>query len=170
MSGATSLAAYAQDFADRAVEHSKSARCRKNEYFFSLLSLFFVIGLIFFFNISDFHFLKDHLAVDILLNLTLAAYILKAIILFFGFQIVQFFRKNYNAEKHLEETYKHRSDVLRSLHAVYNSIDDKAQKDRILSAGALFAYERGETGYITTKEGAGTGEGAIENLIGRLLR
>lgn len=168
-SGATALAAYSKTFFESANRHSSQANRIKKWYFISVLVLLVVIGLIFFFNLSDYTLLKEHIAEDMRYNLALAVFGLKAVIAFFFFQIVQFFRKNYNAEKHLEEIYRHRSDVLQSLHAVYTSIENKDEKDRLLSAAALFAYERGETGYISTKEGAGSGE-YTESLIMRLLK
>ncbi|MFA5132181.1 MAG: hypothetical protein WC444_02525 [Candidatus Paceibacterota bacterium] len=168
-SGATALAAYSKTFSTTAGRHEVLANNMRNWYFIAITMLLFVIGLLFFVNISDYKFIKSHLAEDVMYNLSLVVFILKAVLAFFFFQIVQFFRKNYNAEKHLEETYRHRSDVLQSLHAVYNSIDLKDEKDKLLSAAALFAYERGETGYITTKEGAGSGD-ITESLFARIIK
>lgn len=167
-SGATALAAYSKTFETSATNHKNNADAMMKRYLTSVLALLIMVALVFFFNLSDHDFFKSHLASDIQYNLSLAVFGLKAVLIFFFFQIVQFFRKNYNAEKHLEEVYRHRSNVLQSLHAVYNAVDDKAEKDKLLSAAALFAYERGETGYITTKEGAGSGE--AEGLIARFLK
>lgn len=167
-SGATALVAYSVTFAASADKHNANAIKMQWCYVISVFALLVMVALVFFLNLSDYDFFKAHIASDIQYNLSLAVFGLKAVLIFFFFQIVQFFRKNYNAEKHLEEVYRHRSDVLQSLHAVYNTIDDKVEKDKLLSAAALFAYERGETGYITTKEGAGSGE--TEGLIARFLK
>lgn len=168
-SGATALIAYAKIFEDRANKHADEARIQFRFYVASLVILAVVIGLVFFFNIAEFNFIKNHLAADIQLRFSIGIYAIKAILLVFFFQISQFFRKSFNAEKHLEEVYNHRSDVLSSLHAVYVSINDQNEKDKILSAGALFAYERGETGYITTKEGAGSADGLIEGIFSKMF-
>jgi hypothetical protein len=168
-SGASALVAYSETFSKTAIEHNKRAETMSKMYLFSTGILLLVIGLLFFANIADSAFLKNYLAKDMLYNFTLAFFVIKVIIIFFFFQIVQFYRKNYNAEKHLEEVYRHRSDVLHSLHAVYISISDQKEKDGLLSAAALFAYERGETGYITTKEGAGSGDLA-DSLLARIVK
>jgi hypothetical protein len=168
-SGASALVAYSETFSTTANKHSQSAKEMSNMYLIFLAILLLVIGLLLFVNIADYKFLKTYLAQDMLYNFSLAIFIIKIIIIFFFFQIVQFYKKSYNAEKHLEETYRHRSDVLQSLHAVYNSIDSKDEKDRLLSAAALFAYERGETGYITTKEGAGSSD-ITDSLFARIIK
>jgi hypothetical protein len=167
--GVEALAAYAKIFKTSAKVHAESAAALRWWYFGSVLILLVVVGLVFFLNLADYNFLRSHIAQDLQYNLSLAVFGLKVVLVFFFFQLVQFFRKNYNAEKHLEETYLHRSNVLQSLHAVYRSIDDKAEKDKLLTAAALFAFERGETGYITTKEGAGGGE-VTETFLARLLK
>jgi uncharacterized membrane protein len=168
-SGATALAAYSKTFSKSADRHRGLSDNLKIWYIISIICLLFVVGFVFFLNLSDYSFFKTHLAEDARYNFFLMVLILKIILVFFFFQIIQFFRKNYNAEKHLEEVYRHRSDVLQSLHAVYNSIDDKSEKDKLLSAAALFAYERGETGYITTKEGAGSND-ITESLLSKIIK
>jgi hypothetical protein len=166
-SGAHALAAYSKIFFESSQYHQDNAKNRFKWYIISLIILLIAIGLIFFFSFSDLPYIKDRIAEDIKYNLTISVLIFKALVAFFFFQVVQFFRKSYNAEKHLEEVYKHRSDVLQSLHAVYNSIEDKSEKDSLLRIAALYAFERGETGYITTKEGAGSGEN--ESILAQIL-
>lgn len=169
-SGATALAAYSETFSTSADRHRDRANNIQKWYFGSVALLLAVVGLVFFFSIADYEILKSYLAEDVLFEFSLGVYIFKLILVLFFFQIVQFFRKSYNAEKHLEEIYRHRSDVLQSLHAVYNAIDDKEEKDKLLAAAAMFAYERGETGYITTKEGAGSDSGYLEGLLSKVTR
>lgn len=169
--GATVLVEYSKSFANTAKIHKDKAREQFCYYVWSLVFFAGVIALVFFFSIADTPFLHDLIADDIRgLPLNTGIFILKIATLFFVFQITQFFRKNYGAEKHLEEVYQHRSDVLQSLHAVYNALTDQAERDKILSAGALFAYERGETGYITTKEGAGSSDDIIGGIFGRIFK
>lgn len=167
--GATVLVGYSESFNDRADKHKMISRWQLSYYLISLLLFVFLVGVTFFISISDFDLIKTKFAEDLkLAHLATGVLILKTILLFFVYQISQFFRKNYNAEKHLEEVYRHRSDVLQSLHGVYNSITDNAERDKILTAGALFAYERGETGYITTKEGAGSSD-IMDGLFNKFL-
>lgn len=169
--GASVLVAYSEKFKTTSNNHKKKAIKNFIWYVVGLFIFFLIAGATFFISISDFDRLNQLLADDVTaLPLNIGFFALKATLLVFTFQIVQFFKKNYNAEKHLEEVYTHRSDVLHSLHAVYNSIDGKEEKDKILSAGALFAYERGETGYITTKEGAGSSDDIVGNIFNRITR
>ena len=169
--GATVLVEYSKSFSKRACEHGENADTRFKYYMCSLVFFLLIVVSIFTLSISDSRFLKSYVADDIAgFPLNTAFFVLKAALLYFTFQFVQFFRKNYGAEKHLEEVYRHRSDVLQSLNAVYNALSDTGEKDKILSAGALFAYERGETGYITTKEGAGSSDDLIGGLFNRIFK
>jgi hypothetical protein len=170
--GATILVEYSKAFNKTSGQHKIKAKTELWRYFISLFGFVSITWLVFFVSIAELPIIKNLLAEDITsLPLYLGVFALKAFILVFAYQITQFFRKNYGAEKHLEEVYRHRADVLQSLHAVYNALNDKEERDRILSAGALFAYERGETGYISTKEGAGSsGEGMIEGIIAGVLK
>ena len=171
VSGAQILVKYAESFNTSSETHEKAAFWQQIYYFLSLLLFCSIIGLVFFVTTSDFKFIKSLTAEDInSLPLNTGLVAIKAFLLVFAYQITQFFRKNYGAEKHLQEVYRHRCDVLQSLHAVYNNISSPQEKDEILKAGALFAYERGETGYITTKEGAGSGDSIFESLLNRVLR
>src|SRR3989338_295239 len=169
--GATVLVEYSKSFSKRACEHGENADTQFKYYMCSLVFFLLIVVSIFTLSISDSRFLKSYVADDIAgFPLNTAFFVLKAALLYFTFQFVQFFRKNYGAEKHLEEVYRHRSDVLQSLNAVYNALSDTGEKDKILSAGALFAYERGETGYITTKEGAGSSDDLIGGLFNRIFK
>lgn len=169
--GATVLVEYSKSFSTTATNHQIAAIKELKWYLGSLAGFAIIVGLVFFVSISDFTAIKKFIAADVqALPLNTGILALKAFLLVFAYQITQFFKKNYSAEKHLQEVYQHRSDVLQSLHAVYNSLSDPKEKDEILRAGALFAYERGETGYITTKEGAGSGDTFFETVFGRIFR
>lgn len=169
--GATALTAYAEIFKTRSDDHAKKAKINMFIYFGALLILLAVIGFVFFVNVAEFNFFRKIVSDDIqMTKFSIGIYALKVVVLLFFFQVAQFFRKNYNAEKHLEQVNLHRSDVMQSLHAVYVAIEDKNEKDKVLSTGALFAFERGETGYISTKEGAGSGDSSIESVLSRILK
>lgn len=168
ISGATALVAYSKTFAESANTHGERAKKEQSFYFYSLIGFSVITSLVFFFSVADVPYIKGLIADDVKsLPFSTGILALKIFLLIFAYQITQFFRKNYGAEKHLEEVYQHRSDVLQSLHAVYEALKDNTEeRAKILSAGALFAYERGETGYITTKEGAGSaGDGLVESLL-----
>lgn len=165
ISGATVLVSYAKEFKKTSGLHKKQAEIEFKNYKISLAISLVIVGLIFFFSINEFKIINSLIAEDLKLPFNTAIFILKAIMLIMLYQIVHFFRKTYNAEKHLEEVYTHRSNVLNSLHAVYLAIDNKEERDKIISAGALYAYDRGETGYLSTKEGAGSGESLLDSLI-----
>ncbi len=168
--GATILVKYAESFKTSAETHGTNAQIQQHHYFISLLALATIGAAIFFVSFAEFRVVQNVLADDIKgLPFNTAIFALKAALLIFVYQVTQHFRKNYGAEMHLQEVYLHRSNVLQSLHAVYNSIKDENERDKILSAGALIAYERGETGYITTKEGAGNTDGMLESVIGKAL-
>jgi len=175
ISGATVLVKYAEDFKTTAKSHETNAGTHLQHYMISLVGFLTVVGLIFFVSVAEHPLLQKIIAKDIANNnlplaLNTAIISLKLILLLFAFQIMQFFRKNYYVEKHLQQVNQHRSDVLQSLHAVYDVITDAEEKNKILSAGALFAYERGETGYLTTKEGAGSGGGMLETILGGFIK
>lgn len=171
ISGATALVEYSKAFEVAAKKHEENAKKEFKNYMYSLLGFATVVAFTFFFSIAEFPELKRMVADDIRsMPLSTGILVIKAFFLLFAYQISLFFRKNYGAEKHLQEVYQHRSDVLQSLHAVYEALKDNAEeRAKILSAGALFAYERGETGYITTKEGAGSGDSFLEGIFGKIF-
>lgn len=173
ISGAHALVAYSKTFKESAAEHKDDAKTQQTYYFLSLAGFAVVAAFVFFVSVTDIPFVKNLVAEDIKsLPFSTGILAVKIFLLVFAYQISQFFRKNYGAEKHLQEVYWHRSDVLQSLHAVYEALkDNPEERAKILSAGALFAYERGETGYITTKEGAGSaGDGMVDSILASLVR
>ena len=68
---------------------------------------------------------------------------------------LRFTTKNYNANKHLAVINKHRANVLKSVEAHRTTAVDSATKDAVLAAGVAAAFGQTETGFISTKEGAG---------------
>lgn len=77
-------------------------------------------------------------------------------------------KRNYFAEKHLEQADIHRRNVLKALHAVYSTIKNEEEKDHIVSIGAAVAFAEPESGYITRKEGAGADD-LTESLISKIM-
>jgi Fe2+ transport system protein B len=168
--GAEILVAYSKRFKKTARKHEREASRIRKHYYYSLIGFGVIIVFTFLFSIGEFESLNNLIADDMKVKFNLSFLAIKLFLLIFAFQITQFFKKNYNAEKHLQEVYQHRSDVLQSLHAVYNSLTDNSkERNEILNAGALFAYDRGETGYITTKEGAGSDDNLIQGIFGRFF-
>ncbi|HMP67341.1 MAG TPA: hypothetical protein PKA60_01155 [Candidatus Paceibacterota bacterium] len=166
---ATVLVEYAKVFQKSSKEHMDNADSEKKKYMVSLIFMIVMIGSVFFLSISDLDIITKFADDLKLITMGTGFLIIKVMILFFVYQISIFYKRNYNAEKHLQEVYQHRSDVLNSLHAVYNGIKDSAEKDKILTMGVLFAYERGETGYITTKEGAGSNDSLVDGIFSKFF-
>ena len=168
--GAHTLTQYSEDFSDSAYTHERAAKKYFFWYVISLIGFAGIVGLIFFVSVAEFELIQTHIAGDIsVASLNTGILALKAALLFFAYQISSFFKRTFNAEKHLEHQSQHRCDVLQSLHAIYNSISNVEERDKVLAAGALFAYERGESGYISTKEGAGVSD-SFESILAKAIR
>lgn len=168
ISGTEILIAYARYFDEEAEEHKNKSR---NWLIWLALSVIvFIIIVASLLNIQIFNFPKIEglLADDIKKaaadNLKTLVLIIKGSIIIAYIQIPLFIRKNYFAEKHLEQSSIHRRNVLRALHAVYKTISNPEEKDKILTVGATIAFSEPETGFITRKEGAG-GDDNIEAIL-----
>ena len=164
---ATVLTAYAKLFDTDANSHKDNATNWLTYLVVSIIIFIFIIAAVLFIDITEFPIIKNVLADDIrgINYLNILTLSIKAAIIFVYLQIPLFIKRNYFAEKHLEHSNIHRRNVLRSLHAVYNSISDNAEKSKIISIGAAIAFSEPESGYITRKEGAGE-----TNLTETLLR
>lgn len=168
VSGTEILIAYARYFDEEAEEHKNKSR---NWLIWLALSVIvFIIIVTSLLNIQIFNFPKIEglLADDIKKaaadNLKTLVLIIKGSIIIAYIQIPLFIRKNYFAEKHLEQSSIHRRNVLRALHAVYKTISNPEEKDKILTVGATIAFSEPESGFITRKEGAG-GDDNIEAIL-----
>lgn len=166
ISGAKALVAYAEEFDKQAIEHENGAKKWLKFLIWSVVILIIIVGLLLFVQISNLPIIKDWLAddMDSLVSLNITALVIKGAIVFAYIQIPFFFRKNYFAEKHLEQASIHRRNVLRSLHAVYEIVDDEQEKDKIIAVGATIAFSEPESGFITRKEGAG-GDDSVETIL-----
>ncbi len=168
ISGTEILIAYARYFDEEAEEHKNKSR---NWLIWLALSVIvFIIIVTSLLNIQIFNFpkieglLADDIKKAVADNLKTLVLIIKGSIIIAYIQIPLFIRKNYFAEKHLEQSSIHHRNVLRALHAVYKTISNPEEKDKILTVGATIAFSEPETGFITRKEGAG-GDDNIEAIL-----
>ena len=166
LSGAETLEAYAKDFDSQSKLHKKKAKNWLISLIVSVVGLVILVALLLFIQISNFPIIKDWLANDIknIGMLNTLALVIKGSIIMAYIQIPLFIRKNYFAEKHLEQSSIHRRNVLKALHAVYKTIDNQEEKDKIITVGATIAFSEPESGFITRKEGAG-GDDNLEAIL-----
>lgn len=166
LSGAEILEAYANDFNKEAKKHKEESRKWLKWLTISVIIFTAIVALLLFVQISNFSIIKDWIANDIkgLANLNTLMLVIKGSIIIAYVQIPLFIRKNYFAEKHLEQSSIHRRNVLKALHAVYKTISNAEEKDKILTVGATIAFSEPESGFITRKEGAG-GDDNIEAIL-----
>lgn len=90
-------------------------------------------------------------------SVNIAESVYKIIVLSIGFYLLKTTLHNYRAQKHLEVMNRHRANTLQSLNVLREAIEDVTYKDFVTAAGARMIFETGETGYLTSKEGAGSG-------------
>ncbi len=168
LSGAEILEAYANDFNEEAEEHKKKSRNWLIGLAVSVVIFVIIVASLLNIQIFNFPIIEGLLANDIKKaaadNLKTLVLIIKGSIIIAYVQIPLFIRKNYFAEKHLEQSSIHRRNVLRALHAVYKTISNPEEKDKILTVGATIAFSEPESGFITRKEGAG-GDDNIEAIL-----
>lgn len=168
LSGTEMLEAYAKDFNKEATEHNRNARHWLG--FLVLLGVGWVIltATLFCVRLPDFNLLEQVIADDIKGGTELPQIISLAIkfgILTIYTQVLLFVKKNYYAERHLEQANIHRRNILRSLHAIYNVISDEGERNRLLVVGATTAFSEPKSGFITRKEGAGSDSSSIDAIF-----
>jgi amino acid transporter len=170
ISGEKVLQVYAKEFKGRANNYDVEA----NKWMKKLYWSFGILGLIvisfLFINMINIDFLKKYLSEEVRHYGYFAIIFIKVIIIVGLIQVTRFFYRNYNANKHLASQSLHKYDVLRALQGVYNTIDSKDSRDELIKAGALTAFQNIESGYITTKEGAGNTDAGLYAAIGSILR
>ncbi|MBB1552118.1 hypothetical protein HG452_001080 [Candidatus Saccharibacteria bacterium] len=168
ISGAEILEKYAIFFNEEAEEHKKKSRDWLIGLAISVAILIAIVASLLNIQIFNFSIIEGLLAGDIKKaaadNLKTLVFIIKGSIIIAYIQIPLFIRKNYFAEKHLEQSSIHRRNVLKALHAVYKTISNTEEKDKILTVGATIAFSEPESGFITRKEGAG-GDDNIEAIL-----
>ncbi len=161
ISGAEILEKYARFFDKEAKKHKEESRKWLKWLTISVIIFTAIVALLLFVQISNFSIIKD---IKGLANLNTLMLVIKGSIIIAYVQIPLFIRKNYFAEKHLEQSSIHRRNVLKALHAVYKTISNAEEKDKILTVGATIAFSEPESGFITRKEGAG-GDDNIEAIL-----
>lgn len=173
LSGAQMLQTYATDFDEEAKEHEKKARNWLGWLIVSIIGLAVLTTLLLCVQLSDFAVLNQVIAEEFKEKLEvprIVALAIKGGIVAAYAQIPLFLKKNYYAERHLEQANIHRRNVLRSLHAVYNVVSDEGERNRLLVIGATTAFSEPESGFITRKEGAGSDNSSIDAILKALVK
>lgn len=172
ISGEEVLQVYAKEFSERAKEYKDDADEWQEKLYIGFSILGLITACLFLFNVINVDILKKYLAEDIRYFGYLATIFVKVVVLIGIIQAIRFFYRNYNASKHLENQTRHKSDVLRALVGIYKTIDpeNKAARDELIKTGALTAFQNIESGYITTKEGAGNADAGLYAVINGVLR
>ncbi len=168
LTGTEMLETYAKDFDREAKEHEKKARNWLGWLIISIIGLIVFTASLLCIQLSDFAVLNQIVADEFKEKLEVPRIIALAIkggIVAAYAQIPLFLKKNYYAERHLEQANIHRRNVLRSLHAVYNVVSDESERNRLLVIGATTAFSEPESGFITRKEGAGSDGSSIDALL-----
>lgn len=173
LSGAEMLEAYAKDFDNEAKEHEKKARNWLRWLIVSIIGLAVLTTLLLCVQLSDFAVLNQLIADEFKEKLEvprIVALAIKGGIVAAYAQIPLFLKKNYYAERHLEQANIHRRNVLRSLHAVYNTVSDEDERNKLLVIGATVAFSEPESGFITRKEGAGSDNSSVDALLKTFIK
>lgn len=168
LTGTEMLETYAKDFDREAKEHEKKARHWIGWLIVSIIGLIVLTASLLCIQLSDFAVLNQIIADEFKEKLEvprIVALAIKGGIVAAYAQIPLFLKKNYYAERHLEQANIHRRNVLRSLHTVYNVISDEGERNRLLVIGATTAFSEPESGFITRKEGAGSDGSSIDALL-----
>ena len=172
ISGEKVLQVYAKEFKKRSDDYETEAgKWQKKLYVgFSILGAIFVS--FFFLNVIDINVFQKYLSDELVYFGYFTMIAIKIIILVGLIQVIRFFYRNYNANKHLANQSLHKCDVLRSLHGIYTTIssDNKEARDELIKTGALTAFQNIESGYITTKEGAGGADAGLFAAISGILK
>ncbi len=173
LTGTEMLEVYAKDFDEEAKEHEKKARNWLGWLIVSIIGLVVLTALLLCIQLSDFAVLNQIIADEFKEKLEvprIVALAIKGGIIAAYAQIPLFLKKNYYAERHLEQANIHRRNVLRSLHAVYNVVSNEDERNRLLVIGATTAFSEPESGFITRKEGAGSDSSSVDALLKTLLK
>ena len=173
LSGAQMLQTYATDFDKEAKEHEKKARHWIGWLIVSIIGLIVLTASLLCIQLSDFAVLNQIIADEFKEKLEvprIVALAIKGSIVAAYAQIPLFLKKNYYAERHLEQANIHRRNVLRSLHAVYNVVSDESERNRLRVIGATTAFSEPESGFITRKEGAGSDNSNIDAILKSFIK
>ncbi len=157
IAGDVASTATAKSFDDQAAEHKEDAK----KWFKGIIGFAF-ISIIIALTVT-YQVIREILSKKTIVDNAEASLFKLAIIafLYLGFR---FLFKNYSAHKHLYTTNKHRANVLKAMEAFRTSATDDPTKNSVLLAAVGAAFSFGETGFITTKEGAGD-DGDIMDIV-----
>jgi len=98
------------------------------------------------------------------------SYVFKLSILAFIYLGLRFIIKNYSAHQHLYIVNKQRANTLATMEAFRTSALSDNAKDEILLAAVGAAYSQQQSGFITTKEGAGSDDSDILEVVRSAVR
>lgn len=157
VAGDVASAAHAVSFSSQAAEHSKMAR-RWLTAVLAIMSISLIIALLVVVDI-----VRELSGEKDVFNWELS--VLKLATLAFLYIAIRFTIKNYSAHQHLYVINKQRANVLQSVEAFRTSANTEETKDTVLLAAISAAYAQQETGFITTREGAGGDDSDITKIV-----
>ena len=157
VAGNVGSAASAASFGDQAKEHQDKTR----KWFWGLITFGIIASIVALFVTID--VLREFR--DKSYQSSSEAYAVKLAILAFLFIGVRFIIRNYSAHQHLYIVNKQRANTLSSMESFRNSAITDDSKDAILLAAVSAAYTPQETGFLTTKEGAGSDDSDIIGIV-----
>lgn len=171
ITGAEILMNNAEVFKTRSSEYKEQAKNWEHKLILSFVVFATVVIFLFFSNFIDSSYILKNSSDDIKYFGYPMIIAFKAIILLTIVQLIRFFHKNYNANKHLENQTKHKSDVLETLFCIYKTMgsEDQSARNELIKTGALIAFQNVESGYITTKEGAGNADASVFSTIAGIM-
>ncbi len=166
LTGAKTLPAYASVYEEDEKVNDKEVRKWQRFLVVSYIALGALIVMAFFVSLADVPVIESHLSSDVRTKYDAGFLAFKAILIFIAYQLVRYFSRNLFAHKHIAYMSGHRKNILNSLQAIHSSVQNQDLKDKILAMGAASAFSAGESGFLTTREGAGEDESILNNVLG----
>ena len=162
VAGDVASAAHSVSFMNQAVEHSKSARKWLTAVFIVMLASLILAIFVIIDIIKEFGHEK--------MDSTIESSLIRVALLAFLYIIIRFTTKNYSAHQHLYIVNKQRANVLQSIEAFRSSAISEEAKDTVLLAGIGAAFSQQESGFISTKEGAGSDDSNLIKVVENALK
>lgn len=157
IAGDVASAAHAISFGEQAIEHKRFA---KLWLWAVIIAMAVSLGISTLVVIDIVNELTDTKT-----NFDVRSGTIKLTILAFFYLIIRFTTKNYYAHRHQYIINKQRANALQSVEAFRSSAVGDGTKDTVLLAAVGAAYSHQETGYISTKEGAGSDDSNLIRVI-----
>lgn len=172
LSGEKVLTIYAKEFKKRAKSYYRTARKWQRYLQASYVIVALVVVAAFTAPLADVSIARNVVPPELASNLQLALLAFKALVILGAVQLSRFYARNYNANMHLYQQALHKHDVLRSLKGAYSTIseDSKIFRDELIKTAAIIAFQNIESGYLTTKEGAGDADAHTSSILDSILR